>query len=117
MNKWIGISLGGLIGISHIGMIGLLATRQRLPQLNLPVSEYTSYKAKVSMDGYEIDYKANDPKTVLIDREVKEKGGFLGPRSSYACCPGPLFAVLDKCVWSRRLGKKMHNIVYVCCCV
>ena len=78
MNKWIGISLGGLIGISHIGMIGLLATRQRLPQLNLPVSEYTSYKAKVSMDGYEIEYRANDPKTVNRVVEVKEKGGFLG---------------------------------------
>ena len=78
MNKWIGISLGSLIGISHIGMIGLLATRQRLPQLNLPVSEYTSYKAKVSMDGYEIEYRANDPKTVNRVVEVKEKGGFLG---------------------------------------
>ena len=79
MNKWIGISLGGILGLSHIGMIGMIANRpSKMPTLNLPVGEYTSYKAKVSMDGYEIDYKANDPKTVLIDREVKEKGGFLG---------------------------------------
>ena len=79
MNKWIGISLGTLLGVSHIGMIGLLANRSsKMPTLNLPVSEYTSYKAKVSMDGYEIEYKANDPKTVNRIREVKKKGGFLG---------------------------------------
>ena len=79
MNKWIGISLGTLLGVSHIGMIGLLANRSsKMPSLNLPVSEYTSYKAKVSMDGYEIEYRANDPKTVNRIREVKKKGGFLG---------------------------------------
>ena len=79
MNKWIGISLGTLLGVSHIGMIGMLANRSsKMPSLNLPVSEYTSYKAKVSMDGYEIEYRANDPKTVNIIREVKKKGGFLG---------------------------------------
>ena len=79
MNKWIGISLGTLLGVSHIGMIGMLSNRpSRMPTLNLPVSEYTSYKAKVSMDGYEIEYRANDPKTVNRIREVKKKGGFLG---------------------------------------
>ena len=79
MNKWIGISLGTLLGVSHIGMIGMLANRtSKMPTLNLPVSEYTSYKAKVSMDGYEIEYRANDPKTVNRIREVKKKGGFLG---------------------------------------
>ena len=55
MNKWIGISLGGILGLSHIGMIGMIANRpSKMPTLNLPVGEYTSYKAKVSMDGYEI---------------------------------------------------------------
>ena len=79
MTKWIGISLGTLLGVSHIGMIGMLANRSsKMPALNLPVSEYTSYKAKVSMDGYEIEYRANDPKTVNRIREVKKKGGFLG---------------------------------------
>ena len=51
MNKWIGISLGTLLGVSHIGMIGMLANRSsKMPTLYLPVSEYTSYKANVSMD-------------------------------------------------------------------
>ena len=79
MNKWIGISLGTLLGVTHLGMIGMLANRpSKMPTLNLPVSEYTTYKAKVNMDGYEIEYRANDPKTVQRIREVKKKGGFLG---------------------------------------
>ena len=73
MTKWIGISLGTLLGVSHIAMIGLLANRtSKMPALNLPVSEYTSYKAKVSMDGYEIEYRANVPNTVKSIRG-KEK--------------------------------------------
>ena len=35
MNKWIGISLGTLLGVSHIGMIGFVATKNKdqLPNL------------------------------------------------------------------------------------
>ena len=81
MNKWIGISLGTLIGISHIGMISFVATRQTeppLPSVDLPVGPYTSYKVSVSDDGYAISYKANDPKTAYITKDIKEKSGFLG---------------------------------------
>ena len=69
MNKWIGISLGTLLGISHIGMISFVATRQTeppLPSVDLPVGPYTSYKVSVSEEGYAISYKANDPKTAYI---------------------------------------------------
>ena len=76
--KLIGIGLGGILGVSHLAMIGTLATRSNLPTLNVPVNEYTSYQAEVTKDGYKISYKANDPKTVLITEEIKEKGGFLG---------------------------------------
>ena len=78
MNKWIGISLGGVLGLSHLGMIGVIATRSNMPKLNIPVNEYTSYRAKVTKEGYEIEYKAHDPKTTKRIREVKEKAGFLG---------------------------------------
>ena len=78
MNKWIGISLGGILGLSHLGMIGVIATRSNMPKLNIPVNEYTSYRAKVTKEGYEIEYKAHDPKTTKRIREVKEKAGFLG---------------------------------------
>jgi len=80
MNKWIGISLGSLVGISHIAMIGVLSTRQqsKLPDLKLPVGDYTTYQAEVTEEGYKIAYKANDPKTMYITKDIKEKGGFLG---------------------------------------
>ena len=78
MNKWVGISLGGILGLSHLGMIGVIATRSNMPKLNIPVNEYTSYSAKVTKEGYEIEYKAHDPKTTQRIREVKEKAGFLG---------------------------------------
>ena len=76
--KLIGIGLGGILGVSHLAMIGTLATRSNLPTLNVPVNEYTSYRARVTKDGYDIEYRANDPKTVVITEEIKEKGGFLG---------------------------------------
>ena len=77
--KWFALGLGGLIGISHIGMIGSLSNRQsKLPSINLPVGPYTSYKAEVGHNGYKIEYKANDPKVMHVERDVKKKGGFLG---------------------------------------
>jgi len=73
------IGLGGVIGLSHIGMIGLLSNREsKLPSLNVPVGPYTSYKAEVTREGYKIAYKANDPKTMFITKDIKKKGGFLG---------------------------------------
>ena len=78
MNKWIVISLGSLVGISHIGMIGMLATRSNLPTLNLPVGEYTTYALEASKEGYRIHYRANDPKVLRVERDVKRKAGFLG---------------------------------------
>ena len=55
MNKWFIISLGSLLGVSHIGMIGMLATRSGLPQLNLPVGEYTSYTVEAGKNGSRIN--------------------------------------------------------------
>ena len=79
MNKWLTISLGAVIGITHIGMIGLLSNREsKLPSLDIPVGPYTSYQAEVSKEGYRINYKANDPKTMFITKDIKKKGGFLG---------------------------------------
>ena len=79
MKKWIGLSLGAVLGIGHIGMIGMLANREsKLPSLDIPVGDYTSYAASVSKDGYKISYTANDPKTAFITKDIKEKGGFLG---------------------------------------
>ncbi len=80
--KWISVGVvGSLFAVSHIGMIGHLATRKTeptLPSINPPVGPYTSYRARVTKDGYDIEYKANDPKTAYISKDIKEKGGFLG---------------------------------------
>ena len=77
--KWFAFGLGGLIGISHIGMIGSLSNRQsKLPSINLPVGPYTSYEAEVGHNGYKISYKANDPKVMRVERDSNTKGGFLG---------------------------------------
>ena len=54
--KWISIGVvGSLCAVSHIGMIGYIASRKetpKLPTLNIPVGPYTSYKASVADDGY-----------------------------------------------------------------
>ena len=78
MNKWLAISLGGLVGLSHIGMIGMIARQKSLPVLNLPVGPYTSYSVEASKEGYRIKYRANDPKVMHVERHVKRKAGFLG---------------------------------------
>ena len=83
-NKWKWISfgvVGSLFAVSHLGMIGYIANKKdepKLPSLDIPVGPYTSYKVSVAEDGYVISYKANDPKTAFITKDIKEKGGFLG---------------------------------------
>ena len=77
--KWISIgTVGSLFALSHIGMIGMIARKSSLPQLNMPVGEYTSYEVEASNEGYKIKYRANDPKVMHVERDVKTKGGFLG---------------------------------------
>ena len=79
--KWISIGVvGSLFAASHIGMIGMLATRNgsKLPQLNMPVGPYTSYVATADEDGYKISYSANDPKTMHITKDIVKPSGFLG---------------------------------------
>ena len=78
MNKWIGLSLGGILGLSHIGLIGLVANRNQFPQLNLPISDYTSYTVEAGKEGYRINYKANDPKVMEVIKDVDRPAGFLG---------------------------------------
>ena len=78
MNKWIGISLGAVVGISHIGMIGMLSRQSKFPVVNLPVGPYTSYQVNAGKEGYTINYRANDPLVMEVTKEVNKPGGFLG---------------------------------------
>ena len=78
MKKWIGISLGTLLGISHIGMIGMIARRESLPKINLPIGEYTSYHVQANKEGYSIQYRAHDPRVLVKSEHVDRPAGFLG---------------------------------------
>ena len=79
--KWFAATVGVIIGVSHIGLIGMVANRSKdgkLPDLDIPVGPYTSYVVSADKEGYKISYTANDPKTASITKDIKEKGGFLG---------------------------------------
>ena len=80
MNKWFALSLGTIVGLSHIGMIGMIAQRSgsKFPALNLPVGDYTSYNVEAGEDGYRINYQANDPKVMMRVRDGSKPSGFLG---------------------------------------
>ena len=80
--KWISIGvIGSLFAVSHLGMIGYIASRKtesQLPKIDIPVTPYTSYAISADKDGYKLSYTANDPKTAYITKDIKKKGGFLG---------------------------------------
>ena len=78
MNKWIGLSLGTLLGVSHIGMISMISQGNKFPRVNLPINEYTSYHVEANTEGYRISYRAHDPKVMIKTQEVNRPAGFLG---------------------------------------
>ena len=62
-------------------MIDRKAEPPSVPTINLPRGPYSSYKIKAGKDGYEIEYRANDPKVLESERSLdldKEKRGFFG---------------------------------------
>jgi len=76
--KLFALGLGGLLGLSHLGMIGIIANKKPLskfPQLNIPVSEYTSYEVEAGTDGYRIKYRSNDPKSMFTTKDIQRGGG------------------------------------------
>ena len=78
MKKWFALGLGGILGLSHIGLIGLVSRKASVPIISPPVGPYTSYVISADKEGYKLSYTANDPKTAFITKDIKEKGGFLG---------------------------------------
>ena len=85
--KWADISIGGVIAIAHIGVLGHLIRRPpeprvaEVPTINIPHGPYTSYKITAGKEGYTIEYKANDPKVLESSRSMnldKEKKGLFG---------------------------------------
>jgi len=83
--KWVAISLGGLVGIAHLGLLGYVLNPQtkfqQLPTFNIPNGPYSSYRIKAGKDGYEIEYRANDPKVLESERSLdvdQNKRGLFG---------------------------------------
>ena len=77
--KWISVgTVGSLFALSHIGMIGMLASRQSFPKVNLPVGEYTSYTVEAGEKGYRINYRANDPLVMGVRKDIVKPRGCLG---------------------------------------
>ena len=78
-SKLFALGLGGVVGLSYLGMIGTLINREsKLPSINVPVGPYTAYEAEVGKEGYKIKYRANDPLVMRVERDSNTKGGFLG---------------------------------------
>ena len=83
--KTIAIAAGTLFAVSHIGLLGYVLRPQepvqQPPTFNLPRGPYSSYKIKAGKDGYEIEYRANDPKVLESEKSLdldREKKGFFG---------------------------------------
>jgi len=83
--KVVAIAAGTLFAVSHIGLLGYLLKEepkvQQPPTFNLPRGPYSSYRIKAGKDGYEIEYRADDPKVLESERSLnldKEKRGFFG---------------------------------------
>ena len=80
------IALGAVVGISHIGLLGYVLrdntpTVKQVPTINIPRGEYSSYTIKAGKDGYEIEYRANDPAILESERSLhldKDKRGWFG---------------------------------------
>ena len=72
--KWFVIGVGGVIAVAHIGVLGHLIKKepatQQPPTFNLPRGPYSSYRIKAGKDGYEIEYRANDPKVLESERSM-----------------------------------------------
>jgi len=84
--KGIAIGVGAAIGVAHIGLLGYVFNPPeekvlQPPTINIPHGPYSSYKIKAGKDGYEIEFRADDPKILESERSLnldKTKKGFFG---------------------------------------
>ena len=80
--KWFALGVGTLVGVAHIGILGyLIKPEPSAPMINIPKGDYSSYTIKAGKDGYEIEYRANDPKILESSRSMTldaTKRGFFG---------------------------------------
>ena len=84
-------TIGAIFVVSHIGLLGYVVRKPepprvpQVPTINIPRGDYSSYTIKAGKDGYEIEYRANDPKILTSERGLdldKSKKGFFGGSSN-----------------------------------
>ena len=44
LTKWFALGLGGVLGLSHVGMIGMISRKDGLPDLDIPVGPPETYQ-------------------------------------------------------------------------
>ena len=83
--KAVAIAAGSLFALAHVGLLGYVlrpnARVQEPPVINIPRGDYSSYKIKANKDGYEIEYRANDPRVLESSKSLtldKQKKGWFG---------------------------------------
>ena len=84
--KWTAITVGSVVAVAHIGVLGHLIRRQpervQVPTINIPSgTPYSSYRIEAGKDGYTIEYKANDPAILESHRSLdldKDRRGLFG---------------------------------------
>lgn len=84
--KWFAIAVGGTVAVAHIGILGHVLHREepqvaQTPTINIPNGPYSSYRIVAGKDGYEIEYRANDPAVLESERSLEldhERRGFFG---------------------------------------
>ena len=84
--KIVAASVGGVFVVAHIGLLGYVFRQEpepviQPPTFNIPRGPYSSYRIKAGKDGYEIEFRADDPKVLESQRSLSSdvtKKGFFG---------------------------------------
>ena len=82
--KIVAASVVGVFVVAHIGLLGYVIHRPKQPQvpmINIPHGDYSSYSIRAGKDGYEIQYRANDPAILESHKSLdlqKSQSGFFG---------------------------------------
>ena len=82
--KWATLTVGALFGFAHIGILGHILTKPQYPEIKFPDGDYSSFTVKSGKDGYQIEYKANDPAILESQRSLDlnlDKKGFFGGKT------------------------------------
>ena len=84
--KIVAASVGGVFVVAHIGLLGYVFRQEpepvvQPPTFHIPHCPYSSYKINAGKDGYEIEFRSDDPKVLESERSLdvdKERRGLFG---------------------------------------